>query len=327
MKNQNGAVLVIVLWVLAMLTAIGMGMSYRSGLDIRRASAVTGKTQSLALAQAAIQRVGYELARDNASYDAWTDPWSNNKDLFDRYRMQTGSYTVAHKIPGSEQTLYGAGDEQSRLNANTASKEMWERLLRAEDESPDLAEAILDWIDADSNARFHGAEAYDYALGDNPYRPRNGKMLMPEELLLVKGVTPSLFAKLAPHLTVVGDGRVNINTAGERVLSAIGLPADLVDKIARYRKGVDGKEGTEDDGVFRDLTRVADSLQTTESVSNTDRFALVNLTGLLTVQSRFFRIQAQGDTPSGTGTRVTALLERPATGMGTPAKLLSWRED
>ncbi len=55
-----------------------------------------------------------------------------------------------------------------------------------------IADAILDWIDADSTPRPQGAEADYYAALTPGYAPRNGPPATIEELLLVRGVTPQL---------------------------------------------------------------------------------------------------------------------------------------
>ncbi len=332
-KSSSGAVLIIVLWVLSMLTALGLGMSYRAGLEAKRIGLMNGKTQSIALCQAAIYRMMFELDKNENGYDALSEEWSNSKNLFDHFRMDTGNYTISYEQRATEQskpktiTLYGAMAEESLLNVNTATKEIWERLLKELNIAPDLHEAILDWVDGDSNARFHGAESYDYASMDKPYRPHNGNIPMLEELLLVKGMKPDIFQKLAPTCTVYGDGKVNINTAGEQVLLALGLPEDLIEKILRYRKGLDGEDGTSDDGVFRDIARVPTDLETTEGINNTDRFMLNNLTPLLTVSSRFFRIRAQGESTAGVTSRVTAVVERFPKSMGIATRLVAWKEE
>jgi DNA uptake protein ComE-like DNA-binding protein len=55
-----------------------------------------------------------------------------------------------------------------------------------------VAEAILDWIDPDAQARPLGAENDYYGSLDEPYAPRNALPESVEELLLVKGVTREL---------------------------------------------------------------------------------------------------------------------------------------
>ena len=56
----------------------------------------------------------------------------------------------------------------------------------------DTADAILDWIDEDEEARPYGAEAEYYNALATSYSPANGPLQSVEELLLVRGVTPTL---------------------------------------------------------------------------------------------------------------------------------------
>jgi DNA uptake protein ComE-like DNA-binding protein len=56
----------------------------------------------------------------------------------------------------------------------------------------DVADAILDWIDADSTPRTNGAESEFYASLTPAYAPRNGPPVTIDELLSVRGVTPQL---------------------------------------------------------------------------------------------------------------------------------------
>lgn len=57
----------------------------------------------------------------------------------------------------------------------------------------DVADAILDFIDADEEARPYGAEYADYYQQLQPgYKPLNGPLTSIEQLLLVRGVTPQL---------------------------------------------------------------------------------------------------------------------------------------
>lgn len=57
----------------------------------------------------------------------------------------------------------------------------------------DVADAILDFIDADEETRPYGAEYIDYYQQLQPgYKPANGPLASVEQLLLVRGVTPQL---------------------------------------------------------------------------------------------------------------------------------------
>ncbi|TWU47198.1 General secretion pathway protein K [Rubripirellula tenax] len=56
----------------------------------------------------------------------------------------------------------------------------------------DVADAILDWIDTDEESRPYGAESDYYESLSTPYSATNGPLRSVEELLLVRGVTPTL---------------------------------------------------------------------------------------------------------------------------------------
>lgn len=65
-------------------------------------------------------------------------------------------------------------------------------LMRLPGMTEDVADAILDWIDEDSEPRPLGAEADYYASLMPPYAPANGPIKSIEDLLLVRGVTAQM---------------------------------------------------------------------------------------------------------------------------------------
>jgi hypothetical protein len=94
---------------------------------------------------------------------------------------------------------YGLTDESTRLNLNILGfveafyTDGGKQLLMALPQmTEDVAEAILDWIDADEDIRSFGAESNYYSSLDPPYEAKNGPLDTIEELLLVRGVTPEL---------------------------------------------------------------------------------------------------------------------------------------
>ncbi len=63
-----------------------------------------------------------------------------------------------------------------------------ESLIRLTGMTPEAADSLLDWIDADDSPREFGAEAEDYQRLPQPYRPRNAMPETVEELLFVRGI-------------------------------------------------------------------------------------------------------------------------------------------
>lgn len=89
---------------------------------------------------------------------------------------------------------FGLEDEGGKLNVNAllrfdrSGQLGKEVLLRLPEMTEQMADSILDWIDEDSEVRLSGAEAESYPS----YSPKNGPLHSLDELLLVRGMTPSL---------------------------------------------------------------------------------------------------------------------------------------
>lgn len=101
-------------------------------------------------------------------------------------------------------------------------------LLQALRLPAEILPALLDWLDPDSETRFpNGAEDEYYTRLDPPYRAANGPLAARSELRLVRGITPEIYAKLAPYVCVLGNSvPVNVNTAPAEVLMSLGPGID-----------------------------------------------------------------------------------------------------
>lgn len=121
-----------------------------------------------------------------------------------------GTFSVMEPYGGSrpEQTgrRFGLESESAKLNLRTLL--LWEAtgqasareaLMQLPGMTEAVADAILDWVDADDNRRPFGSESDYYAGQRLPYRPRNDVPVALEELLLVRGVER--------HLLLGSEGR------------------------------------------------------------------------------------------------------------------------
>ncbi|MBL8827554.1 MAG: general secretion pathway protein GspK, partial [Planctomycetaceae bacterium] len=94
--------------------------------------------------------------------------------------------------------VMGLEDESAKLNLHSLplSKEQQHRARTALMQVPGLtaqiADSILDWIDADDEPRPFGAETSYYSSLPQPYRAANGRLESLDDLLLVRGVTKQL---------------------------------------------------------------------------------------------------------------------------------------
>ena len=139
------------------------------------------------------------------------------------------SYVVspnATVAPATEPMRYGATNESSKLHLQRLVE--WDRrdpefiraaLMRLPRMEEATADALLDWIDADSQPRLQGAEADTYAAQTLPQTPRNQVPLDMEELLLIPGISAvKLFGlpRGSPsRLAITTPGMPNRNVAPE----------------------------------------------------------------------------------------------------------------
>jgi hypothetical protein len=107
---------------------------------------------------------------------------------------------------------YGIEDESRKLNVNAlilldpVGNALYGALLELPNMTEEIADAIVDWLDADNSIRPNGAESDYYTGGQQPYRCKNGPISSLEELLLVRGVTPVLLFGTDRNRNGVQDG-------------------------------------------------------------------------------------------------------------------------
>lgn len=212
----RGAALVLVLWLIALLTALvgAFALSARIEQLQQRVQDDSGRAQEIGRAG-----IAYALSRLRA--DPQRTPWQPDGR---RYRWQFDGAQVDIRIE----------DESGKVNINLADSALLEGLLRAmdipQDEAARVAGAIIDWRDPDDlSPPGGGAELPDYVAAGLPYGPRNARFETLGELQRVLGISPALYRRLLPMITVHGrQSRPDSRFAKGPVLTALGLDAALV---------------------------------------------------------------------------------------------------
>ena len=130
-----------------------------------------------------------------------------------------------------------AGPKAGKASPNEAQIKVLQRLLTGLELKPELAQAIVDWIDPDGDPLFpDGAEDSDYLTMTPSYLAANRPLISVSELRLVKGVDRETYDKLAPLVCALPPGTpLNVNTAPSSVLAALSETGDAVE-IKRLRE-------------------------------------------------------------------------------------------
>jgi len=229
-RGQRGAALITAVLIVALAAATAGVMLQRQSATLNQAALVMTRAQADLYARAGIDwaRAVVELDQKSAgAVDSLDEPWAN---------PMLGLPVEGAVIGGS------LGDAQARFNLNNLVNgnvrnedqvQAFKRLLMGLQLAPELAEAVVDWIDADDVvSAAGGAEDAWYLSLQQPYRAANQPLAQAEELLRVKGFDAKTFARLAPYVTALpGRTLVNINTASPQVLAAC-LP-DLSEEEVR----------------------------------------------------------------------------------------------
>ncbi len=149
---------------------------------------------------------------------------------------------------------YGLEDESARLNINALIEidKLQENggrdlLMGLPGMTEDVADAILDWMDEDDEAREYGCES-DYYQGINPpYYAKNGPLDTVEELLLVRGVTPDLLFGVDTNRNGMVDAH-EMNQAGMAGAGALGAGASGAGATNSASSSIDTSFGSMDRG-------------------------------------------------------------------------------
>jgi type II secretory pathway component PulK len=160
------------------------------------------------------QRLGPQNATGSLARLRASDPWLDIDSIY------TGNFEV-----DSTPVQVVAKDLGEFLNINQLNeveiRTFFSFLLKDMSKATELSQAIMDWRDADSIPRPSGAERDAYIKAGLLALPTNAPFRDVEDLRDVMGMTPEIYEKAAPYLTVRGSGRVNINMAPEAVLRAL----------------------------------------------------------------------------------------------------------
>jgi general secretion pathway protein K len=306
MSNRPGFALVAALWLVVALTAAGLDIGLRSRAQRLAIANTLESTRARAAAEAGIEHVRARLTHALRQNDArlQLDAWAVLDDLLTNTTSLAGaSYHIAIRDPSA------------RVHLDRADEEQLCRLLRALrvdfGEADRIAQAVTDWRDGDDLRRPRGAERDDYLRDGSPLLPRNGPFASIEELSLVRGMTADVYARVAPHLTLHGNGLVNLNRAPEPVL--LSLPGFTPEAAAVLRRIVAGG------GELRRMQELLDA------VPPVARQALQsNMDGLLrrvTFETREIEVVSEGNVEgSPVRARATAVIS-----WGASSVAIGWR--
>jgi len=219
-QRQTGTALVTALLIVALASVIATAMLKQQHVDIRRAENMVKGDQAVLYLQAGENWVRQLLARDRLvnKSDSLSDNWAKIDETFD---IDGGAIQISVEDYQGRFNLNNLLDQEGKPSKPDLAQ--FRNLLVALEIDPELAQPVLDWIDADINVSLPtGAEDQEYLALEQPYRTANSLFVSSSELMLIKGFNREIFDKLAPYIAALPKRiEINVNTASIPVLAAV----------------------------------------------------------------------------------------------------------
>ncbi len=344
--RRRGSALIIVLWTIGLLSMLVMSFAFDAHLEGKISSSARKrrKAEHIALSGMAVAQMLFEH-QQNVDVDAEAEDVEDDKWYDPAVALKTGRGFSDLKVDVGEGTLHLYMEpEPGRRNVNKLTEDDWDRLLAVaigenanipDDYFDELINSFFDWTDEDDSERDKGAESKYYEDLEQPYRARNAPVESVRELLLIKGFSEAILSGgvlnpddppeshihvsgIQDMLTTYGDGKINVNAAGRRVLMTLPFSDDedmelTVDSIIEKREGRDPEEDyTDKDPSFRN---VQDFMSRVQGLPP-------SISSLVTTSSDIYRVTAVGQVGRVTR-RIWAIIQYS----GGSMRVISWREE
>lgn len=285
LANQRGVALLIVLVIVTLLVAVVVEFTRGTQIAIATAANYRNGIQAIYLAKSGVtaaRAVLKEDAKTSSATDDLTELWATP---LPPYSIGDGAVAIEITDEAGKISLGQLFEPNNKEKVVVVLRQLFTNLGF----DPQMATRIRDYIDADTSSELGGEES-SY---------KNARLDGLAELFNLRGMTPEIYLKIVPYLTLTDAWPININTAAPEVLQALDSEMDetRVQRIvaARPHKNYD-------------ILSTIDA-QLTSRVRNR-----------VTHKSSYFSVRAEGSVHE-TRKTARALVKRS----GTKVTLLTWQ--
>lgn len=217
--RQQGVAIIMVLLIVALATALAAYITTQQNLWQRQVESQFDRAQARRVGIAAIDWARAILADDAraGASDHARELWATRLPAMP---VENGEVTG---VIEDRQGLFNLNNLVRNGATSAPDVAQFRRLLDMLGLPGDLATALSDWMDADSETQYPGgAEDVYYLALPRPYRAANRPLAEIGELSLVKGFDSRTIERLRPFVTVLPvTGAINVNFAPPEVLAAV----------------------------------------------------------------------------------------------------------
>ncbi|RDS79380.1 general secretion pathway protein GspK [Dyella monticola] len=208
-RKQRGIALLLVMWACTLLAILLGGYAALAHTEGMQSSYQFEQARAHYAAEAGVMRAIYALQAPNVN-DRWIADGRTYPMLFDQAKVGV-SITA----------------EGGKVDLNASSPDVLSNLFHNVGVDPAhasaIAQAIVDWRSFPISPQQVEQRKAAYAAAGRDYGPRNAPFASVEELQMVLGVTPDLYEKVAPYVTI-WSGRSSPDPATAPLLALASVP-------------------------------------------------------------------------------------------------------
>lgn len=291
--KAKGVALITVMLVVALAAIIATQMLARLQLQIQRTTNINFNQQAYWYAMGAeafAKRVLFTAFEGEKDLTHLGQIWAQGKTTYPvDYGEISGEITDLQSCFNLNALRTKPVDDSS--NKKVPARLAFEELLIAinidgvdEFEAEYMADALSDWLDADSSiASAGGAEDNDYAGKEFPYYPANNYLASVNELRVIEHFTIPVINALKEHVCVIPNSnlyRLNINTLSNET------PEILQAMLSMSREDAEQALSAREDDGFKDVKEFFDLPEITKLKITEDQKQL------FVVDSEYFKLKA-----------------------------------
>ena len=279
--KRKGVFLIFSLWVFLLLSIFCLGLGFSTYIQVKKIKLFINRARAFSLAVSGVKLARRVLEADeDAGVDHLQEDWAIKVEKEINFFSPKESGLVWVTIE----------DELARININKiseineeidgASDSILIKLFEAQGiyDTDEKVGYLLDYIDEDAQSR-----GFDSEKGEEI---KNAPLSVVEEVLLVKNIYKDDYERIKNVFTVVGDGRININTVDKDMIEILIDDDEVKKQIFAVRFGSSNEK--EDDGYYGEeewqklLEQLEEPLRRTLNV-------------LFRINSEFFRVTSLSD--------------------------------
>jgi len=243
-------VLIVVLGMITALSAILLGFNHNARIHLKTAEVLRRSQQAIRCTQAGLH-IAIAAIRQNAftpAHNAMRPFLCGDQKL----PLEQGTCSIQLTTENGKLNLSrlkdtNGGLDRARIDQLLRLIDLLNKeAVNGERISYGIVPAIIDWTDNDDEITHLpfvkkenvGAEAEYYRTVDSSLTPSNQALDSCSELLQIRGITPLVYQRLKEHITVKGEGKIDINCASRLILQSFSQEIDpaLAQIIINRRK-------------------------------------------------------------------------------------------